>query len=71
MQGLIPFVLVNLATGFLIGIAVGLFFVARAGLLPGGEFESDPLSAVLLLYAFGAPFSLGYLATALFIGDRD
>lgn len=70
MQGLIPFVLVNLATGFLIGIIVGLFFLARAGLLPGGDLASDPLEALLVLYAFGAPFSLGYLSTALFL-DRD
>lgn len=71
MQGLIPFVLVNLATGFLIGVAVGVFVVLRAGLMPGGDLTSDPLGVVLLLYAFGAPFSLGYLSTALFIGDRD
>ncbi|RYB92861.1 hypothetical protein [Ciceribacter ferrooxidans] len=71
MQRLIPFVLVNLATGFLIGVAVGVFVVLRAGMLPGGDFTTDPLGVVLLLYAFGAPFSLGYLSTALFLGDRD
>lgn len=71
MQGLIPFVLVNLATGFLIGVAVGVFVVLRAGLMPGGDLTSDPLGAVLLLYAFGAPFSLGYLSTALYFDDRN
>ncbi len=66
-----PFVLVNLASCFLIGVSVGVFVVLRAGGLPGGDFANDPLVVVLLLYAFGAPFSLGYLSTALFLGGRD
>ncbi|WP_416798220.1 hypothetical protein [Ciceribacter azotifigens] len=50
---------------------MGVFVVLRAGGLPGGDFANDPLVVVLLLYAFGAPFSLGYLSTALFLGGRD
>lgn len=63
MTPLVKFLLVNGIGGFLTGLWAGLGFIvvhAQAGL-----FSGQPLATAMLLWAFGASFSMGAIGTGV------
>ncbi|MGO7542987.1 hypothetical protein ACC680_30965 [Rhizobium ruizarguesonis] len=72
MPRMISFILTRLATGFVIGCAVG-FVVWQNGLLystsAAGTLENY-LAQGLFIYLFASTMSMGYLATALLLEEE-
>lgn len=55
----------NMASGFLLGATTALVIVVVEPDAVGHGHSIQPLSLVMQIYAFGASFALGSLATAL------
>ncbi|KQW34886.1 hypothetical protein ASD02_16805 [Ensifer sp. Root1252] len=71
MPTLIRFVILNVGVGFLLGAATAASIaIVAPGALGHGE-GLDPLAFGLQIYAFGASFGLGALATALMMIAED
>ncbi len=67
MPTLIRFLVENLATGAAIGVlTAGGVIASTSGL---GWIVREPLAAALLGWGFASSFGLGYLATAMAVGD--
>lgn len=62
MPELLKFLLINALGGFSIGIAAGIACIAFQD---SGFLANQPLEAVLVLWAFGASFTLGAIGTGL------
>jgi len=70
MPRLVVFVMRNLLTGALIGLAVAGWLVVD-GPLAGHWYSSDKgyLAVAMVAYSMASTFSLGFLATALLLSQ--
>lgn len=64
MPAIIHHLLLPIAIGFLIGASLGTAFLACFAPIP--ELAFGTFGSLLILYAFGSSFGLGYLATGKF-----
>lgn len=63
MPPLITYILTRITIGFALGAGVAAFLIWSA---PGAVGSpSNPLEWCMVIYGFGAPVAMGYLATAL------
>ncbi|HEV7436562.1 MAG TPA: hypothetical protein VGO22_17100 [Pseudorhizobium sp.] len=63
MPDLIAYMISRVAIGFALGATSGIFVILLNPVAV--ESPSDPLEWGLVIYGFGAPFAMGYLATQL------
>ena len=72
MPLLITFMIRNFSNGFLLGCATSLALVLAVPSSPAAyAATNDALALALFMFALGAPFGLGSLATALFLNQDD
>lgn len=67
MPPLIRLLLLHVAAGLTLGGMVAFGLVASAGMLT--LFVDEPIAVLLLLWTFGASFSLGMIATRVGLGN--
>lgn len=72
MPLLIAFMIRNFSNGFLLGCAAALALVLAAPSSPAASAAtSGALALLLFMFALGATFGLGSLATALALNQSD
>lgn len=69
MTSLVRFLIVNLAGGFVLGLATGCAYVVLN--MDAAFFVHEPLAAALVLWGFAATFAIGAVGTGLALLPYD